>query len=440
MAKFGTVPGLALLFPNLGFTSSWLALAAPLNSPMLEARVSAVTNGFIFFITLLHLLICLRYAFSKAAQVTDWFIVCAFLILIPLAATNNLISLILVSPSPDLPIIFLPPVATWIMILILQAETRATSQGLPKQAHHQAKLLPLTLAIGAVAIKLTALPLLLVTFIFSISGKNVIRQFAVTAGLTSLLLLPFLAASLLTSGCPLYPSSALCLDLPWSLPKQHATAIAQGTHRWTTWYHASSKNPSWLSLLLQWVSSSKLNFVMAVLIILTIAFVIYGLATPKVKCTPGYLWTLVLSASGIAFLMMTAPFFRFAIGYLVLIPTLSAAVLLHKWFLQDKNHLALAITRLFEWLQTRQTAQLSSCLSGFVIVLSLTYGAQHAQLLLPPPLKTAQLLQKEFNNITYVSPVNDLCWSAPIPCAFRIENVKLRDPDRGLVAGFVRAD
>jgi hypothetical protein len=47
--------------------------------------------------------------------------------------------------------------------------------------------------------------------------------------------------------------------------------------------------------------------------------------------------------------------------------------------------------------------------------------------------------QKQTNDIAYRSPMGkDVCWNTVIPCAFQVEKeVRLRDPNRGIQAGFM---
>src|ERR1019366_3156353 len=47
LSTFGLVPGLALLHFRLGFTSSWFAFAAPMNSGMLAGRASSILGGLV---------------------------------------------------------------------------------------------------------------------------------------------------------------------------------------------------------------------------------------------------------------------------------------------------------------------------------------------------------------------------------------------------------
>jgi hypothetical protein len=75
--------------------------------------------------------------------------------------------------------------------------------------------------------------------------------------------------------------------------------------------------------------------------------------------------------------------------------------------------------------------------------------------LLPPPLPQSAIVQKTTNAITYFAPKSgdlplydgspytaeqvDRCWAAPLPCAYMIgPDVQLRDPVRGVAAGFER--
>lgn len=440
LAKFGTVPGLALLFPNFGFTSSWFALSAPFNSPVFEGRVSAVVNGFILLISSLHFLFCLYYTLLKKPKVYDWFAFISLLLLLPLTVINyhNLIAVILVSPSPDIPLVFIPQAIGWAMLVISQAEKASSRQTPSRNIVEQPRLLPLILAIGATTIKITALPTILVTFMFFIYGKPLMRQIIVGVVLTIILLLPFLTSNILTSGCPLYPSSAFCLNLPWSISREVVATAALNTHQWNPMYQLLILNRG-IDVLLEWVKHDKLNLIVAILISISFVFIIYGLIKSEIRQTSGYVEVLILSIVEIVFLFITAPFFRFAIGYLLLVPCLNISILITtKWH----HHYVLLLSRIKQIMffnLKRASWLFLPFASVLLIISSITHIVSYDQFLLPPPLKKVSVVQKQVNDVTYYSPVKDLCWSTQIPCAFEVKNIRLRNHLKGLKAGFIKA-
>jgi hypothetical protein len=96
---------------------------------------------------------------------------------------------------------------------------------------------------------------------------------------------------------------------------------------------------------------------------------------------------------------------------------------------------------------------LTGAASAVMLVNLIQYQGQNA--VLPPPLPQSTIVQKTTNAIVYSAPLSgdlpvyagskytaeqlDRCWAAPIPCAYTIgPDVQLRDPKRGIAAGFER--
>jgi hypothetical protein len=138
---------------------------------------------------------------------------------------------------------------------------------------------------------------------------------------------------------------------------------------------------------------------------------------------------------------LQAPLLRFGIGYFVLLPILLIAILF-----QSKLQLSLAriINRLlFSW-QVQKLQHQSLFVSLFLsalIATSLTSDEVRSRLLLPPPFVQTDVVEKQINDLTYFSPQNPkgACWAAELPCADQPnKDIHLRDPDRGIEAGFLR--
>ncbi|HEY9884111.1 MAG TPA: hypothetical protein V6C98_10935 [Thermosynechococcaceae cyanobacterium] len=438
LEKFGTVPGVALLFPNFGFTSSWFAFAAPLNAEIFDARVSAVTNGFVFLIATLQCFICLMHCLKRKAELSDWFMVACSLILLPVLMLVSSLATILVSPSPDIPIIFLVEVIVW-SILGLSAHKESFPASSKRAIGPE--VIPLFLAAGAVTIKLTALPVLFVSSLFFIFSRGFKPQRILVAGVViALVLAPMLISGAITSGCPLYPSSLFCLDLPWSAALEDIKQTSNETHGVITWVESppSGIHP-WLWSLWRWFNSSTQKQFMALLVLFSIFPTIYLAKKVKTKQFSEQLWVLLIAVVGIVFIILQSPFFRFAIPYLVLLPALSLAVYFQNNFEDTFNTI---IERLGSQFPFRNFYKLlpTICLSLIAAIITSYASINASQLLLPPQIQRISFEKKQVNDITYFSPVqNVLCWATQLPCSVNVSpNVKLRNSADGIAGGFVR--
>jgi hypothetical protein len=453
-----------------------------------------------------------------SVRLSDRFLLLFYGLLLPFMLRLSPLAEIRVSPSPDYPVAMLVGVVAWSMLVVAQ-----------RPAPARGGLMPLVLAAGAVSLKLTALPLLGVASGFWLfcewsrqrfeqsvgcdsgqspqlnSGDALDRRLnpsfnqaidqplnqpfaqsfnqlinqpfnrlsagrSVLIGLIFLgvMLSPLLIASLVTSGCPLYPSAVLCLDLPWSPTPQSVATTAANTHGWTTWYGAApaGTNP-WVWTVSQWLRTSRKQQITAGLLlaaILAAGYVVISQIWRSVRparqlqearsavdrrlhsSATGQLWVAFLGLSGIVFLMLTSPFFRFSLPYIVLLLALLLAVVLPigrppnlAWHRRSKANRRVAGAVLAVVVLLFTMAQLKS---------------RSATLLLPPPLPESVIVTKRVNDILYSAPASgdvpivptagpsphkDLCWAARLPCAFEVpDNVQLRDAQRGIAGGFVR--
>jgi hypothetical protein len=483
---FGSVPGIALLFKNLGFTSSWFALAAPFNPAFAAARVTAGLNGLALLIAMAHWGLAAQVWSRGVEQLSDRLAVMFYTLAIPICLVMKPLSLILISPSPDLPVLLLVGAVAWAMAwegnilnqsvaamagplnppILGDFRTKSVSKspsigGLgggsamdvaPTRLVNKPRLLPVALAAGAVSLKLTALPLLLFSALYYLirSGFGGIGRRFVSVGAIALLsLLPLMASSVVTSGCPLYPSAVICLDLPWSPTAQSVKDVAAGTHGWTTWYGTPPQGmPAWLWAMERWLTTDRSELITGLLIlgaILWVGIQLLRQAKRREKArdgqtrwsqTPVELWIAGLGLFGIAFLMVTTPFFRFSVAYIVLLLAVGA------------SNLNLPIARLTNALNLRRWAMPTAIALVTPVVLLSLHRQHFANLVMPPPMRSTQVIERQTNGITYFSPASgdipntqdkDMCWSVPVPCTYDIaKDVYLRDPSLGLAGGFVR--
>lgn len=467
LSTFGVVPGLTLLSEQLGFSSSWFALAAPLNAEILSGRASTVANGLILFVALTHLCVSGGQIFSHKALVSDWFItIFLAMTILPLVGTN-LLSAVLVSPSPDIPVIFLSGAIAWLMLLITYQPIVEDQRVLYFALN--AELIPLVLAAGAVSIKLTALPLLAIAFLFYWSPRLILKvppakysvqhssflftvlslnqriifrvhRFWIGIAVSLLLLSPIFMAGIITSGCPLYPSSFLCLDLPWSQSIQEANRIAEATRGWGSWFGTAPSGvyaPLWL--FWQWFTSIQSSKFIVLLIGLSVLSMLYVAWMSKLHQHSGYIWLLLLAILGTAFTMLKAPLLRFGMGYVVVLPALAIAIFIQSRLFSLFSRSAKQLQQM-SLLNYVESFKLTGTVLLFILLGAILLNpANQSRLLLPSPLPTAKLEKQRINDVVYFSPEESKsgCWGAELPCASNPEDhIKLRNSTAGLAAGF----
>lgn len=436
LANYGTVPGVALLFSHYGFGSSWFALAAPFNPPVLEARAAAIANGFAVLSAVWSLWVGLHHCSRSQAQLSDWFLVLYLAMMLTLTLSYSLFSVILVSASPDLPVMVLVGLTAWAMVVCLQSPTPFACN----------RAIPLVLAAGAMTMKLVAIPLVAIASCFwLVQGRFTWRRSLLGIGLLLLILAPMLASNIITSGCLLYPSNLLCLELPWSPTPDYAKAVAENTHSVTKWFqgqNAPATIQPWLRAIWSWFQQSPVHKLISLGSIgwLGLAASVIWWLDPKTRqiC----LWLGATAIGCLLFLLRTSPMPRFMMPYLIIIAALSLALGVHSWASGYLMHWCQQIAQRLARYTQQVTLITYGCLSVMTISISIIAASR---LVLPPPMQQSSIVQKTTNDITYWSPkptASDqraLCWSAPLPCAFDIEpDVWLRNPRRGISGGFVR--
>ncbi len=446
LAQYGSVHGIALLFQNLGFTSSWFAFVAPLSGPGV-AQTTVVGNGFAAVLLLGHWLIVIQRLWRRQAVMSDWFLGLFGAAALGLSLAVSPFSQVMLSPSPDFPVLVLVGTIAWSLLLLTQLDLPIGSRF---------TYLPWILALGAVTIKLTAIPLAIVAGLFAFWYHwRSPRSLLLGLGLSGLILGPNIAASLITSGCPLYPAAVLCLDVSWAPTAAAQQQVAAGTHDWVSWYGTPPAGMNaWVWALSQLLKGSRDR-------LLFVAMGLGGLAGLGVlwqvrrsvswRRLPGELWVMLLTVTGIGFLLMTSVFSRFLMPYiLVLLGLVGGWVAEGLWRSPRSGRAAarpygMPVRRLYLGMTIAATATMLVNLVQY----------QGANALLPLPLPQSAIVQKTTNAITYFAPQSgdlplydgspytaeqvDRCWAAPLPCAYAIgADVQLRDPVRGVAAGFER--
>ena len=430
LGEYGLLPGLSLINPQFGFTSAWFAIAAPLNSTGLAGSASTVMNGFILLLTILQIVLLSRQVFENSrrfsqSHLSDWFLLLFSFFSFLLVTQTPLLRTITISASPDIAVILFSMMAAWTMLL-----TDTTVRDHRQSEASGLDLVPVIIAVAAFSIKLTALPLLIATVGFYLSRVISLKRVVTAIALLFTTLLPFITAQILASGYPLYPSTIGGLSLPWTRAPRIANRLAEATHGWGNWFRnppLEVYRPAWL--IQKWFNSNHSSKLMVFLIVLS---VISGIALAirlRTKRDHRILWLLVLAVLGITFTMLKAPLFRFGMGYFLLLPVLSGALLCHRTTYQAKVNL-----------KPLNGAAIAIGLIGTITLSKVSYANLANHLLLAPPLPSITYQQQEINGITYIVTQNSRsqCWSAPLPCVYSPRSkVKLRNPQIGIRGGFI---
>lgn len=468
LSQYGAAPGIALIHARLGFTSSWFALAAPFHTGSFTARANAIMAGVGLMWMLIHGVILLSRFVTSVARYEDWFIATAYLICSPYILGLSSA----VSSSPDLPVVYLILIVAWAILTVSNRKNNILSRPALDD-----KLIPLILSAGAVAVKLTTLPLLIVSFLFYLQCKErLARRIIIGSFLCLIIISPVVISGLISSGCAFFPSPFFCLDLPWSAGAELAGKVNIMNQNYERWMQYASPEPwSWI---IPWFKRNLDSTVFIVGLLISL-FIVAG--AKKIKEINGRWWVLLAAVLGVSFVLFSVPTRRFMLGYLALAPALIAPyyrrivypliaitplILEADWALRKGRFvmMILSISICLCYLFFKPKVLVNYLPQGFFalwVIMSLAAltstaarntlknGKNALFWLAPPAVEKTDLEiweEKQVNDFKYVQSVSPYpdgrCWAAELPCTpwLLYENLKLRDPKRGLAAGVIRAD
>lgn len=435
LSEFGITQGIVLILNNLGIVSSWFALIAPWNGAAVNFQAGAVINGFILFLMGLHFLLCLSLWVKGEAKLSDRFIMGFYLLFGVYAGLSKQMQLIIVSLSPDFPIIALTGVISWVILVIspdFTPKSSSNSRQLPSA------IIPFLLGVGAFSIKLSALPLLLISGIFyEFKSRFKVKYLIIGGILATIGIIPVLIAGINLSGCPLYPSPYFCLDVPWGLDRQATQQFFDETQNLEKWFGSppSDQFPQ-LWLFWKWFNGSTRNKMMTFLGLISILCLLFGIKIRQKPFISGKLWLSLLSIGGMMFFIWKGPLIRFALGYLLILPALSLAI-----------HSETEALKRFIFIKIAQWGKFIDKILLFFLailcLLSLSYPTFQSRLIFPPAPPTVASVKKQVNDVTYFFPQEEEggCWASPLPCGRypdKFPYVWLKNPSSGIKGGFVR--
>ena len=438
LSNFGTVTGIGLIHSRYGFNAGWFAFSAPLNIPQLGSHVGAISNGFILLIATFHFLIAINNLLTKNYHISDWFIILYYSLIVCYYITIDSAYVILISYSPDVPVNFFVGIITWTILLI--ADSRKIQN---TKAILNLELIPLLLSLGTITIKLTALPLLLPTFLFAIFNvSKKIKAFWVSSLLSIILLIPMFGYSIKTTGCLLYPSSVACFEVPWLIDKNVLKQEMQLINVMGG-VEINPKQNYFLVMLKERWELLKSSIKYAILVILfIISIVLSGVlnAYNKHQIIKGLWYVIFLAIGGMLFILLQTAVIRFGLGYFFIIFCVFLGVIFNynNRIINSNHSIILKNQKIYLYVFT-------ICLITFFLA-----NFKIKYLFIPSPLPTVKLIEGQINDVQYVYPKEQiggdskpfkfgLCWDAPLPCASAPieDNIQLKDANRGISKGFI---
>jgi hypothetical protein len=474
LSQYGSVPGLALLYYGFGYTSAWFALAAPFNNWILDARACALTGGFAFLIMMLHFWICLTRFFLNHAKKEDWFIVISLFLAITVIVRFE----IFVSPSQDLPVIILTIAVAWVMIITGKNSDEISSRGYFLRESDGYILL--ILSAGAVSIKLSAVPLILISSCYYLlSGKISVRKVKRYIIICMVVLAPFLAVQVITSGCFLYPSSILCLDLPWTIGPEKLQEVTEQIRKAAQWSSITPPAENSFNWIFQWIYREKFQ---VGILLFTLASYLLSIGKIRNNFLKQITWPIALGVVGFFYSIFIGPTWRYNLGYISILP----ATFLSFYFYQH----APVTYRITSWSHNEsynKWVPFILLILLTIIILSASYirnntnslnflrieikdaiknGDLHAEhnnwkrLILPPKIinyyigirntekfgftvQNLQVSMQKMDNFVYYKPQEGYqCWDSDLPCSqfLTYDKITLRNSKAGLSGGFVRIE
>jgi hypothetical protein len=466
--EHGTVPGIALIHNRLGHVSAWFALGAAFDAGPATNRAANVPLGIALVLVAMQGAIAAARIASRRGSEADWFLLLTTAALVWVGVTSSV-----TSPSPDVVTNVLIVLTAWSMLVVPRASIARHHAGWRRWL--TPRLIPFILGVAASTMKLFAVPAAAAAGLFYIFGRgddSGARDAGIRAAICGVLgtciLAPFLAANLVASGCPLFPSRIGCTALPWSLGATQASKYAHYIRNVAQWESRRSvSSAAELPWIGPWIGAHPL---MATLAALAVPLAFALLRGPR---RDGVRSALLLAVLGLAFAGWQAPAPRFLFSFVLIAPALAVAYPLSALNRTSLAHgasdatasrraaagfLAATLVVGFGYAIASQKLNVRSA----VVRHTALFNAGAGELLMPAaPKSPARLYVWRVNDIELVTPVPkpiadtlsfdsaiddntayEQCSTAPLPCTPYVRSVaaRLRTPERGVSGGFVRLD
>jgi hypothetical protein len=354
---YPVVPGLANLQHNLGFNNATPLLAALVDHHVLDLRSP-------------HILISLLWLPLTLRCVWGWSQVLRRARHGQRVTLENLWHALLLLPivsvifRPEFTSLAADPHAAAILAVTLGLLLRLTpGPRAGSSSRSGGRWLTLAaLSAAALTVKLSMLPLTVLaplTAAVLLHRPNPLRRWATVtraAGVLlitmTLLLLPWLARSVILSGYPLFPGAALALDVPWRVPLENVrelqewiTVFARGARndaQAAAFVHGWSWLPVWLRTTMSMQADRFLGSLLALGLLACVTNTLAPQRRPGEEYPSAWAWLILLPIVALVGLWMwAAPDLR--LGFLTVwaLPILPLTLLLPRWWRRGGSHRAL---------------------------------------------------------------------------------------------------
>jgi hypothetical protein len=398
------------LHGRFGFNSSWLSLAA-LTRFEFEGR-------YFFGISALLLCVCaVKIAQAIRALYSDnnWRASTIFLALMTMAVTAWTVRVNVSSPGADLPVFVL---TLWVTYMMLSAF---------EQPERMIYYLCATtvLALFTLTIKYSALPLVLMPLsLFLAAYYQQLRLHLkgltfLTIILGVIIILPWIARSIIISGCIVYPVLLTCLPAQWVAPVGLVETEITIIRAWAR----IPAFPTDLTMVgWNWVFPWLKKFLASPDIVILAPLFVSGLAALAItrdRLKLFYLiWIIVPLTLGILFWFLSAPDLRFGAGYFWAITLCVLSVGIQR--VREAN----VTNPVYRALQTIWLSGVTLWVSAFaILIFALTGGANLFKingmsdvLWTLPHLPTPELSTRTTQSGVNLNVVSQDCWLASVPC------------------------
>lgn len=468
LREHGTVPGVALIHNRLGHVSAWFSLGAPFDAGIVTDRAANVPLGVALVLVAGQTALAAGRLAVRRATGADAFLGLSSAMLLWAAVRYGA-----ATPSPDTVANALIVVVAWSLLAL--SHVTPASRARWAQRWLTPRLLPFVLAVGASTMKLFAAPAAVAAALFYTFAPGddrgtslAARRGAVCVAVALVLALPFLAANVVASGCPLFPSPIGCVSGAWSVGADAAATYAEYIRDVARWeIRRTFRGAETLAWLGPWVAAHPVVFVLGVLSPVLAAVLLVGPRRGGVRSA------LLVAILGLAFAAWQAPAPRFLYAFAIIAPALALAYPL-AGALQARGtpsgdgepfgarraaiaFVASSVVIGGAYALASQKLNVRSALRGespFVVV-------ARDELLLPgAPERPSRLYRWRVNDIEVFTPVPrpiadtlaytstidgrigfEKCSTAPLPCTpyIPLSDVRLRSRARRLGGGFVRA-
>jgi len=432
MQTYPVVPGLANLHGRFGFNSSVLLCIAALGQGVWKDLGFHLFTGFMLSAMWATLLpACVRVVRRAVASPADWFYAILAVPTFFWTARSRI-----VGTQTDEPATVVCLVATGILLEHLCREERAQHK-----THAPRLVLATALFSLAVAFKVSTIVFALLAWCLAFRGLSLLgwstsqrnKYLFGALVLSALIVVPWCARGIISSGYPFYPATVLAFPVAWKVPLSVARWYAIGVQSWGRIPDVPFRDTQGFHWLSEWFNHAIRNRSSFQLpLAISLAGLVGGLTSRlrgKRHLARPWLSLLFPSLVSIIFWFGASPDLRFA-----QFAIWTTAATLGAWGIVS---LDLQLHR-----PGSNVALVALVLSSVWCLISVGWkepvvslrGVQR-----PPPLpKSAVVLRHTLSGLAvYVPAEGDQCWDAPLPCTpYFDESLRLRNPS-SLRWGFI---